>query len=91
MENAGCISGIARVWINGALAAVNRNGYMGFSVDLKPWISYENENIIRIDVDNSNSLTADGIQVQEFTEMSICGPEKMYIFHMISCVLQHCQ
>ena len=38
-----------------------------------------------------NSLTADGIQAQEFTEMSICGPEKMYIFHMISCVLQHCQ
>ena len=25
------IYGIARVWINGALAAVNRNGYMGFS------------------------------------------------------------
>ncbi len=47
------IYGIARVWINGSLAAVNRNGYMGFSVDLKPWISYEHENIIRIDVDNS--------------------------------------
>lgn len=24
------IYGIARVWINGSLAAVNRNGYMGF-------------------------------------------------------------
>lgn len=29
-----------------------------------------------------NSLTADGIQAQEFTEMSICGPEKdVYISH----------
>ena len=34
------IYGTARVWINGALAAVNRNGYMGFFIDLKPWIWY---------------------------------------------------
>lgn len=47
------IYGTARVWINGALVAVNRNGYMGFSIDLKPWISYEYENIIKVDVDNS--------------------------------------
>lgn len=47
------IYGTARVWINGALAAVNRNGYMGFSIDLKPWIWYEEENTIKIDVDNS--------------------------------------
>ena len=47
------IYGKAKVWINGALAAVNRNGYMGFTVDLKPWISYEHENIIKVDVDNS--------------------------------------
>ena len=38
------IYGTARVWINGALATVNRNGYMGFSVDLKPWICYGQEN-----------------------------------------------
>jgi len=47
------IYGTARVWINGALAAVNRNGYMGFSIDLKPWIWYEEENTIKVDVDNS--------------------------------------
>ena len=47
------IYGTARVWINGALVAVNRNGYMGFSIDLKPWICYDKENIIKVDVDNS--------------------------------------
>lgn len=48
------IYGIARVWINGALAKVNRNGYMGFSIDLKSWLCYGQENLIKIDVDNSN-------------------------------------
>ena len=33
--------------------AVNHNGYMGFSIDLKPWICYDKENIIKVDVDNS--------------------------------------
>lgn len=47
------VYGAVKIWINGALAAVNRNGYMGFSVDLKPWINYEQENIIKVDVDNS--------------------------------------
>ena len=31
----------------------NRNGYMGFMIDLKPWLLYGQENIIKIDVDNS--------------------------------------
>ena len=48
------IYGTARIWINGALATVNKNGYMGFPVDLKPWICYGQENLIKIDVDNSN-------------------------------------
>lgn len=48
------IYGIAKVWINGALAKVNRNGYMGFSIDLKSWLCYGQENLIKIDVDNSN-------------------------------------
>lgn len=48
------VYGIARVWINGALATVNRNGYMGFSIDLKPWICYGQKNFIKVDVDNSN-------------------------------------
>lgn len=47
------IYGTARVWINGALVTVNRNGYMGFLIDLKPWICYDRENIIKVDVDNS--------------------------------------
>lgn len=47
------IYGTARVWINGALTGTNRNGYMGFMIDLKPWILYGQENIIKIDVDNS--------------------------------------
>lgn len=47
------IYGTARVWINGALVGTNRNGYMGFVIDLKPWILYGQENIIKIDVDNS--------------------------------------
>ncbi|MCA5962088.1 hypothetical protein LC724_19240 [Blautia sp. RD014234] len=32
------VYGISRVWVNGALAAVNKNGYVGFWVNLKPWI-----------------------------------------------------
>lgn len=48
------IYGTARVWINGGLVAVNRNGYMGFSIDLKPWMCYGQENLIKIEVDNSN-------------------------------------
>lgn len=47
------IYGNARIWVNGALAAVNRNGYVGFGVDLKPWIEYEKENVIKVDVDNT--------------------------------------
>ncbi len=47
------IYGVARIWINGSLATTNRNGYMGFMVDLKPWILYGEENNIKIDVDNS--------------------------------------
>ena len=47
------IYGTARVWINGSLVHTNRNGYMGFMIDLKPWISYGQENVIKIDVDNS--------------------------------------
>ena len=47
------VYGISRVWVNGALAAVNKNGYVGFWVNLKPWIFYGEENIIRVDVDNS--------------------------------------
>ena len=47
------IYGTARVWINGGLAHTNRNGYMGFMIDLKPWLLYGQENIIKIDVDNS--------------------------------------
>ena len=47
------IYGTARVWINGSLAHTNRNGYMGFMVELNPWILYGQENTIKIDVDNS--------------------------------------
>ncbi len=47
------IYGRTRVWINGALAGTNRNGYMGFTVDLKPWILYGQENSIKVEVDNS--------------------------------------
>lgn len=48
------IYGTAKVWINGALAAVNRNGYMGFLIDLKPWIRYGEKNQLKVDADNSN-------------------------------------
>ena len=47
------IYGTARVWINGGLAYTNHNGYMGFIIDLKPWLLYGQENTIKIDVDNS--------------------------------------
>lgn len=47
------VYGITRVWLNGVLAATNRNGYIGFVVDLKPWLVYGQENVIKIDVDNS--------------------------------------
>ncbi len=47
------IYGNTRIWINGALAATNKNGYIGFCVDLKPWLLYGQDNIIKIDVDNS--------------------------------------
>lgn len=76
------IYGIARVWINGALAAVNRNGYMGFSVDLKPWISYEHENIIRIDVDNSkqpNSRWYSGSGI--YRDVNLWTGKGVYISH----------
>lgn len=76
------IYGIARVWINGALAAVNRNGYMGFSVDLKPWISYEHENIIRIDVDNSkqpNSRWYSGSGI--YRDVNLWTGKDVYISH----------
>lgn len=76
------IYGIARVWINGALAAVNRNGYMGFSVDLKPWISYEHENIIRIDVDNSkqpNSRWYSGSGI--YKDVNLWTGKGVYISH----------
>lgn len=76
------IYGIARVWINGSLAAVNRNGYMGFSVDLKPWISYEHENIIRIDVDNSkqpNSRWYSGSGI--YRDVNLRTGKDVYISH----------
>ena len=76
------IYGIARVWINGALAAVNRNGYMGFSVDLQPWISYEHENIIRIDVDNSkqpNSRWYSGSGI--YRDVNLWTGKGVYISH----------
>lgn len=76
------IYGIARVWINGSLAAVNRNGYMGFSVDLKPWISYEHENIIRIDVDNSkqpNSRWYSGSGI--YRDVNLWTGKGVYISH----------
>lgn len=76
------IYGIARVWINGSLAAVNRNGYMGFSVDLKPWISYEHENIIRIDVDNSkqpNSRWYSGSGI--YRDVNLRTGKGVYISH----------
>lgn len=76
------IYGIARVWINGSLAAMNRNGYMGFSVDLKPWISYEHENIIRIDVDNSkqpNSRWYSGSGI--YRDVNLWTGKGVYISH----------
>ena len=36
-----------------SLAYTNHNGYMGFIIDLKPWLLYGQENTIKIDVDNS--------------------------------------
>ncbi len=47
------IYGNTRIWVNGALAATNRNGYMGFCVALSPWLIYGKENVIKIEVDNS--------------------------------------
>ncbi len=76
------IYGRARVWINGALAKVNRNGYMGFLVDLKPWICYGQENLIKIDVDNSNQpnsrwYTGSGI----YRDVNLWTGEGVYIPH----------
>lgn len=47
------IYGTATIWINGGMAGINRNGYMGFMIDLKPWILYGQKNVIKVDVDNS--------------------------------------
>ena len=47
------VYGISRIWINGAFVKENRNGYIGFEVNLNPWIRYGEENIIKVDVDNS--------------------------------------
>ena len=76
------IYGTARVWINGALAAVNRNGYMGFGIDLKPWICYDSENIIKVDVDNSQQpnsrwYTGSGI----YRDVNLWTGSKVYIPH----------
>ena len=76
------IYGTARIWINGALATVNRNGYMGFSVDLKPWICYGQENLIKIDVDNSNQpnsrwYTGSGI----YRDVNLWTGKGVYIPH----------
>ena len=76
------IYGTARVWINGGLAAVNRNGYMGFSVDLKPWICYDSENIIKVDVDNSQQpnsrwYTGSGI----YRDVNLWAGSDVYIPH----------
>lgn len=61
---------------------MNRNGYMGFSVDLKPWISYEHENIIRIDVDNSkqpNSRWYSGSGI--YRDVNLWTGKDVYISH----------
>lgn len=61
---------------------MNRNGYMGFSVDLKPWISYEHENIIRIDVDNSkqpNSRWYSGSGI--YKDVNLWTGKGVYISH----------
>ncbi len=47
------IYGVARIWVNGSLAVTNHNGYMGFGVDLNPWFLYGDENVVRVEVDNS--------------------------------------
>lgn len=74
------VYGVARIWINGALAAVNRNGYVGFSVDLKPWIRYGENNLIRVEVDNSNQpnsrwYTGSGI----YRDVNLLIGKKVYI------------
>ncbi len=48
------VYGNTRVWVNGSLAKTNRNGYAGFMVDLKSSIQFDRENLIRVEVDNSN-------------------------------------
>ena len=47
------VYGRVKVWVNGSLAGINRNGYMEFIIDLKPWIFCGQNNIVKVEVDNS--------------------------------------
>jgi len=74
------VYGTARIWINGAFVAVNRNGYIGFLVDLKPWIKFGEENTVRAEVDNSRQpnsrwYTGSGI----YRDVNLLTGKKVYI------------
>lgn len=74
------VYGTARIWINGSLAAANRNGYVGFTVDLKPWLKYGEENIVRVEVDNASQpnsrwYTGSGI----YRDVNLLTGSKVYI------------
>lgn len=47
------VYGNTSVWVNGFMLKKNHNGYVGFYVDITPVLRFEQENIVRVEVDNS--------------------------------------
>lgn len=47
------VQGKSHVWVNGNLVKKNNNGYIGFYIELTSLLYAEQENVIRVEVDNS--------------------------------------
>lgn len=47
------VYGNSGIWMNGAKVKTNRNGYVGFMINLNPWMICGQTNVIRLEVDNT--------------------------------------
>ncbi|WP_066631055.1 glycoside hydrolase family 2 TIM barrel-domain containing protein [Labilibacter marinus] len=44
----------SKVWVNGQLLGYRPNGYISFAYDLSPYLNFEGENVIAVQVDHTN-------------------------------------
>lgn len=72
--------GNTEVWVNGNLAALHHYGYTEFHVDITPWLKYNEENKLKIVVENnalpnSRWYTGSGL----YRHVYLCEGEQNYL------------